>query len=242
MRKFVYLGTLLALSAAVLGCSSKKDNGVAIVPPTVQRVDPLAPLPGQPPAQAEPGAEVSLTRNFYIVFDGSGSMGGGRLRRAKDATKQFLKSLPADVNIGLYVFDWNGSKERIALGPNNHANAEAVIDGISASGGTPLGASIREGTKSLVTQYKKQLGYGDYRLIVITDGAPDDMDDMVDAVKEATKFGMPICTIGIDIGQGHALRTYSLSYKDTQNVAELADALKEAVGELEAFDADSFKK
>jgi Ca-activated chloride channel homolog len=242
MKRFVALCSVFALAMiAMVGCSSRDDTPPQVNPKTVQRVDPLAPVAGQP-APATPQGEVALTRNFYIVFDGSGSMSGDRIRRAKAATKAFLQSLPADVNIGLYVFDSWGQSERVALGPNNKATVEAAVDKVDVGGGTPLGAAIRHGTGALVAQYKKQLGYGDYRLIVITDGAPDSMRDMEDAVTDAAKYGMPICTIGIGIGPNHALRKYSLSYKDTENAAELAEALKEAVGELEAFDADSFKK
>ena len=84
------------------------------------------------PRQATPAGTASLTRNFYFIFDGSGSMSeslnrqckgdrrfGSRLEGAKWAVEQFLPLMPRDVNLGLWVFDSYGNSERVLLGPDN---------------------------------------------------------------------------------------------------------------------------
>src|SRR3989338_2496930 len=68
------------------------------------------------PLEGIEGADVSLNRNMYVIFDGSGSMndncGGDRFDRkidgAKWAVEEFLKTVPQNVNLGLYVFDDHG--------------------------------------------------------------------------------------------------------------------------------------
>lgn len=240
MKRFISCALLGLIVSSLVGCAGSRSgssNEQSGQNQAIQRVDPLAAN-----GQLATAGQVALTRNFYLVFDGSGSMAGDKLRRAKAATLEFLSGLPDDVNIGLYVFDGGGRREVVALGANTKAQVSQAVTSIRAEGGTPLGVAIREGTKSLVAQYQTQLGYGDYRLIVITDGEPDAYYDMADAVKEAAKYGMPICTIGIAIGPDHALRQFSLSYKDTDNAAELTAALKEAAAELDTFDQDQFKK
>ena len=86
------------------------------------------------PRQATQAGEAALTRNFYFIFDGSGSMSeslnkqcqgdkrfGSRLEGAKWAVGQFLPLVSRDVNLGLWVFDSHGNNERVALGPDNRA-------------------------------------------------------------------------------------------------------------------------
>ena len=65
-----------------------------------------------------------MKRNYYVVFDASGSMAeskcSGRetkLAVAKSAFSEFADKLPMDANLGLLVFDGRGIRELIALGP-----------------------------------------------------------------------------------------------------------------------------
>lgn len=198
-----------------------------------------------------PGVAISLTKNFYFVFDGSGSMREGlygscsgdqsfptKMEGAKWAVRELMKKVPLDVNLGLYVFDWSGEREVISLGSNNHQNFLKAVDEISASGGTPLAEAIRFGTNQLVKQYQKQLGYGEYRLIVVTDGLADDIPD---ASLNAIKYGIPIYAIGLCIGNDHPLRQYALSYKAADSAEDLRRGLEETMAELPSFDVKEFK-
>lgn len=206
---------------------------------------------GQPAAEpnrgsAQPTAildgEISLARNFYFVFDGSGSMAGQKLVDAKQAVKEFLKTLPDDVNLGLYVFDRSGEREVLALGSNNRSQFLREIDQVRAGNGTPLGTSIQAGVKKLAKQREKQLQYGEYRLIVITDGDSDWGNPVETGTDEAASQKIPIFTIGFHIGDRHALRKYSITYRNANNLEELRKALEEAAAELDVFDPQSFKK
>ncbi len=197
------------------------------------------------------GAEASLARNFYFIFDGSGSMdsepGGGcrgdqsfgsKLDGAQWAAKEFLTKVPEDVHLGLYVFDRDGRREVVPLGAGNRDAFLGAVNSIRAGGGTPLAAGITFGTERLVEQYKRQLGYGDYRLVVVTDGRADKIPQ---AARYATHFGMPIYAIGLCIDEDHPLRRHAVSYRAADSFADLAEGLEETLAELQAFDVTTFE-
>ena len=199
-----------------------------------------------PLVQDVPGAEASLDKNVYVIFDGSGSMGDNcgsderfrnKLEGGKWALGEFLKKVPEKTNLGLYVFDYSGEREIVPLSSNNRAQFVAAVNAISAGGGTPLAEGMRFGTERLVKQYQKQLGYGGFRLVVVTDG---EADGIPDAALHAAKYSIPIYSIGLCVGADHPLRAYSFSYKAADNIQELAKGLEETLAESNVFDATEF--
>ncbi len=196
---------------------------------------------------------MDLTRNFYFVFDGSGSMKDpppasaqgdhnvpSKIVGAKWAVNEFMKNVPKNVNLGLFVFDAHGEREVLPLGPNNRQKFLDDINAVQAKGGTPLGDAVGKGALALAKQYKRQLGYGEYKLIVITDGEADDRIE--NGITKAIKYNIPIYTIGFGIGPTHSLRKYSISYRSADSAKQVESALEQAAAELDVFDAPSFKK
>lgn len=192
-----------------------------------------------------------LTRNFYFILDGSDSMtentnnhcGGdqrfqNKMSGAVWALEQFLKTVPDDVRIGLYVFDRHGEREAVSLGLENREEFIRAVHGVRPGNGTPLAGAIKFGTRQLVRQYKQQLGYGEYRLVVITDG---EAYEIPDAAIYAAQFGIPIYTIGLCVGENHPLRRFSVSYRAADNFADLASGLSETLAESPSFDTASFE-
>lgn len=250
MKKSIFPGTLLAFSTLVLiGCQpapiSQEEAQTNIVR-TVQNERVEIPLDDK-----MPGVKVSLARNFYFVIDGSGSMAyapentcsgdksfGTKLEGAKWAVREFMQKVPNDVNLGLYVFDSRGSREVVPLGSGNNQRFLQEIENIRASGGTPLAESIRFGTGRLIEQYKKQLGYGEYRLVVVTDGQADSIPE---AALYSIKFGMPIYAIGLCIGNDHPLQRYALSYRAADSSEDLRKGLEQTLAELPNFNVSEFK-
>lgn len=190
--------------------------------------------------------EPSLTRNFYFIIDGSGSMNGddcggqfaSRVEGAKWAVEEFLKSIPDDANIGLYVFDYHSRREVVELEVGNRTDFLEAVRDIEAGGGTPLASSIEFGVDRLVEQFKKQLGYGDYRLIVVTDG---EANKIPSAARYAMRYNIPIYTIGLCMDASHELSRFSVSYQAAGSSEELAKALAETVAESETFDPTVFE-
>lgn len=200
---------------------------------------------------ANSGGEAMLTRNFYFILDGSGSMreptsqqcGGDqsfpdKITGAKWAINKFLEQVPADVNIGLFIFDNYDKREVVPLGPANREAFFKAVGNIDPGGGTPLAMAIRYGTDRLVDQYKKQLGYGEYRLIVITDGQADEIPE---AAIYAAKFGIPIYAIGLCVEANHPLRDFSVSYQAADSFTDLSRGLQDTLAELPNYDVTQFQ-
>lgn len=203
-------------------------------------------------AQPTAGGEASLTRNFYFIFDGSGSMAdsltnkctgdkqfSNRLAGAKWAVKQFLPQVPDDVNLGLWIFDAQGNQERVPLGAGNRDRFLAEVEKVAASGKTPLTESIEQGVSRLVKQREQQLGYGEFRLIVVTDGEATGRP-LSQAVRYARQRQIPIYTIGLCIGEKHELRQYSVSYRAADSIEALKVGLEETLAETPVFDVQTF--
>lgn len=239
---FGLVATMSVAALSMTGCSSPPPPAVQ-APGNTQSATPAVAQPESqtaPANRAEPVGEISLARNFYFVFDGSGSMGGSKLRDAKQAVKEFLTTVPDDVNLGLYVFDYYGDREVLPLAANNRKRFVEEIDKVYDGGGTPLGAAVARGVKTLAAQREKQLQYGEYRLIVITDG--DASDYIETGTDSAAQHLIPIYTIGFHIGERHALRKHSVWYKSANDLHELRKALSEAAAELDVFDPQSFQQ
>jgi uncharacterized protein with von Willebrand factor type A (vWA) domain len=241
---------LLMLLAAALPCGCGED-----APPSSRAAGGAA--PPSPAAEPEPegesayaAGEPSLTRNFYFVFDDSGSMSaqvadqagnhaGTRIEVAKRATIEFLAQVPADVQMGLYALNRG---ELVSLGQDNRDRFVATVRGLGASGGTPLNAAIKKGVDVLVAQRRQQLGYGDFRVIVVTDGESRDGDIAAIAGPYAKKARIPLYTIGFCVSGDHALRRFSVSYRAADSEQDLKKGLEEVAGESESFDPTAFKR
>lgn len=183
------------------------------------------------------GSTMDPSSNAIIVFDGSGSMTGEPIEQAKRAVSAFIAGAPEDLNIGLVVFDnvRPAGSEVVPLGrgPEQRTKLVREISMIQAGGGTPLGSAIQTGANALITQFQKQLRYGDIRLIVVTDGIAGDVRQFNESIKFAGVYHVPIYTIGFRIRSDHPLRQFSEAYFTAQDEAELLGAMEETLAELD---------
>lgn len=199
--------------------------------------------------QAVPVADDLTAANYYIVLDGSGSMeeskcSGGltKMDAAKQAVARFAGQIPDDANIGLAVFDGIGLSERTPLRAGNRADFEKQVRSIIASGGTPLSEAVRLGYDALTIQGLRQLGYGEYHLVMITDGEASDGYEpgrMVDAV--LTQSPVVIHTIGFCIGERHSLNQPGrIAYRAADDPAALERGLAAVLAESPDFTITDF--
>jgi Ca-activated chloride channel homolog len=242
MKKIIFLFyILLTLFVSSCQCPSCPNSSVnssssnASVEQTVITFD----IPG----------EVSLARNFYFLFDCSGSMdencsGERKIEGARNALLHFLKNVSSDANIGLLAFgldEEDGCKEILPISKNNYTSLQKSVSPLEPTGNTPLGRAIFIGTEKLINQYKKQLGYGEYRLIVITDGNATDGNDMVDACQNLSHYGfISLYSIGLCMDSDNPLKDFALSSRDASNYEELEKALIETAAETDVFDSSVF--
>lgn len=183
------------------------------------------------------GSSMDPSSNAIIVFDGSGSMAGEPIGQAKRAVTAFVDSAPDDLNIGLVVFDaarTTGSQVvPLGRGAEQRERLSQEIGNIVAGGGTPLGSAIQTGADALISQFQKQLRYGDIRLIVVTDGIAGDRRMFNESIKFAGVYHVPIYTIGFRIKSDHPLRQFSEAYFTANDEEELLDAMEETLAELD---------
>lgn len=225
---------LLLFLVSFAGCESNAPN----TPGPVVQNQPNANTPKVPvePAPKAVG-KISPDKSFYLVIDGSGSMKdkpstgnfGSKIEGAKWAVKKFVNDVvPADVNLGLYVFDGRGEGERVKLGKNNREKILGEIDQIRADNGTPLNEAIMKATDALVA-----LGYGESYIVVVTDGEATDYNGSQDkGAKYALANDIEIITIGFGMTSKHGLAKSSRSYRNAANPQELLESLKETQGEM----------
>jgi len=190
-------------------------------------------------------------KNYYVVLDGSGSMSsrgcsGNKTRTvvAKESLIAFSGALPLEDNLGLLVFDSKGVSERVALNQNNREEFIKKVKEAGADSGTPLKSAIYKAIDKIKVQAGKQLGYGEYHLVIVTDGEAGYSQDPEGAIQYIIK-NTPIVvhTLGFCIGSNHSLNQEGLTlYKSADNPEELLKGLKEVLAESEEFSVDAFKE
>lgn len=193
--------------------------------------------------------DIRLQKNLYIIFDGSGSMGikkcSGNQRKidvAKEALITFLKTVPNDYNVGLYVFDKKGSREVVPISRLNKELLIATTEKIRNGGSTPLCASIERAKEALLKQKEKQLSYGEYTMLIVTDGEANQVSRLPSIVKPVTDSGITIQVIGFCLGKTHSLKFMVNKYREANSPEELKAALKNVLGEANEFtDMSSFE-
>jgi hypothetical protein len=193
----------------------------------------------------------ALTANYYLILDGSGSMtetecsnDQPKMGIAIHAMEGFIAQIPEQANIGLAVFDSTGLSERVPLAAGNRKQLQQALEAVDADDSTPLRSAITLAYQQLEKQAVSQLGYGEYHLVVVTDGQaqPEDEDprEIVDTVLRESP--VVIHTVGFCIGSDHALnqpgRTY---YAAADSPEALQQGLSAVLAEAPSFDATTFQ-
>jgi len=257
-----YAAALLAAVFALAGCDDSKPPAkpAAAAPAPEKPKGPVSTRPLTPswPAAAQgksdqASASVSgdlFARNYYVVLDASGSMTekgcSGDLTKidaARHALAAFAESLPADANLGLQVFDARGVREQIPLAGGNRARFKSVLAAVRAGGGTPLHTAIAQAYGRLEQQGARQLGYGEYHLVVVTDGEASDGQDPTGAVKAILdRSPIVLHTIGFCIGPKHSLNQPGRTiYRAADNPQQLREHLSDVLAEAPTFAVTGFK-
>lgn len=208
--------------------------------------------PAWPPArdQAPAPAADLFAANYYVVFDGSGSMnekgcsgGDTKIRVAKAALAAFAQAVPAQANLGLQVFDAGGVRERLPLGTGNRDQFTRLVNEVRANAGTPLREAVRQAYLKLQEQGAKQLGYGEYHLVIVTDGQADQGQDPTSEVNRLLgESPIVVQTIGFCIGTQHSLNQPGRTiYRAADNAQELTQGLADVLAEAPQFAVTQFK-
>jgi uncharacterized protein with von Willebrand factor type A (vWA) domain len=202
-----------------------------------------------PPGKTDRIASDLITRNFYVVLDGSGSMNeracrgdGKKIDQAKAALEVFSKAVPRNVNLGLLVFDSRGVSERVPLAAGNREAFMQQVLATNPNGGTPLRGAISIARQRLEEQARRQLGYGEYNLVVVTDGEASSGQDPRQEVNDLlARSPIIVHTIGFCISTHHSLNQPGRTvYKAANDRADLERGLEATLAEAPKFTADRF--
>jgi len=195
-------------------------------------------------------AENLTARNFLLIFDGSGSMWesecAGASRKidvAKRAVTAWSKSVPASANLGLYAFHKQGILT-LPLASGNRDTFMQTIDRIEAGGNTPLAEAMQYAYQTFTEQGRRQLGYGEYIIVVVTDGIANSINLLQSAVDMILSWTpIMIYSIGFCIGDRHSLNQPGRTlYKSADNPEQLRQGLQEVLAESVSFDEGEFSK
>ncbi len=181
------------------------------------------------------------TDNIVIILDASGSMQDkfradetrSKMDAAKEALKEVLAKVPDGTNIGLLVFSGRNIRDEwvYPLGPKDTARLIAAIDLPQPDGGTPLGRYMRIGANRLLEQREKQYNYGNYRLLIVTDGEAQDNDKVAQYTPDILNRQIRVDVIGVDMKTDHKLATDADSYRKADNPGELVAAVSQILAE-----------
>jgi hypothetical protein len=193
-------------------------------------------------------ADNFTAKNYFLIFDGSGSMkksecSGGRRKidAAKAAVVEWSKSVPSDANLGLYAFHTDRTSV-LPLSAGSRDRFIQTVQNIEPGGKTPLSNALAYAYKAFTLQARRQLGYGEYTIVVVTDGIANNEQRLAQNVNTIlASTPITIYSIGFCIGQNHSLNQPGRTiYKAADNPAELSKGLREVLAESETFDETEF--
>ncbi len=203
--------------------------------------------PGLLLGQAPPISESTPDQHIVVVLDNSGSMnvpmkgdrGLTRLQAAKNALRVVLQSLPAHAQVGVVVLNSNNGQNWIVpLAPIDPEHAVQAIDQIKAAGGTFLGSFMKIGTDALL-QSRQNDHYGQYRLLVVTDGEASDPRRVERFLPDILARGITLDVIGVDMASRHSLATRVHTYRRADDPASLTQAVREVFAETSIAAGDA---
>lgn len=186
---------------------------------------------------------IEAGQNVIVVLDDSGSMrqqmrtDDGRISRiqaAKNALSKVVQGLPDDAQLGILLLNnsnnGRGNTWLVPLGPLSATVVLPKIAQIRADGGTPLGSQMKIGADALLDLRQKQI-YGDYRLLVITDGEASDANLLEAYLPDILSRGFSVDVIGVDMAAKHSLAGRAHSYRRADDARSFEKALQEIFAE-----------
>ena len=180
-------------------------------------------------------------QNVVVVLDDSGSMrdrmrkAGRRIRKmdaAKEALVTVLQQLPDDAKVGVVLLNGRIQKQPwlIELGPVDIQSTRQAISQVRANGATPLGQFMKVAADALLDLRSKE-HYGNYRLLIVTDGEAGDGHLVESYLPDIMARGMTVDVIGVDMESDHSLATKVHSYRRADNPESLTQAIREVFAE-----------
>lgn len=189
-------------------------------------------------------ADDRVVDHVVVVLDDSGSMSAymqtaqkSRMETAKSALKEVLSQISDDSELGIILLN---RKWVVPLGKIDRKKLDSTIDTFGPTGGTPLGAAMKEGCDVLLAKRAKDF-YGTYRLLIVTDGEANDQGLVEQYLPDIMARGVTVDVIGLDMGQQHSLATKVKNYRRGDDPDSLKKALAASFAETSLSDEHSLE-
>lgn len=175
----------------------------------------------------------SARGDYVFLLDRSGSMGGTRIAKAKEALVLFLKSLPEDSYFNVISFG-SGSQRMHGKSERNSSKAiELAVKKVEKMGADMGGTEIYEPLETVLKEGVIE-GYARH-VFLLTDGGVSNTNGVISMVRKCTKYCRVHC-IGIGNGASSALiegcatsgKGQSIMISDEENPAEKIIGLLES--------------
>ncbi len=249
-NRWAALGTAWAAVATTAGCpqAPKVDPGLVEVTTAVDRPEILAGKPGEVVLQVkvtarQPARAQRPPLNLAIVIDTSGSMEGEPIEAAKEAVRDVLGRLHSGDRAAIVGF---GSVAKVLGAGTWDSDAPPVelvdaVEKIEAAGTTDLRAGLTAALEA-TSAWRNQDHLS--RIILLSDGKPNDPLGLVDLATLAGSQGMAIVAFGLGIEFDEALLTDMAqasggSYKYLSGADQLAERFQTEILKLETLVARS---
>ncbi len=176
--------------------------------------------------------------NLALVIDKSGSMGGEKLARAREAALEAVRRLSADDLVSLVVYD---NSVRVLVPARRVGDGETLsvaIEGIEASGGTNLHGGVVAGANELRKHIEE--GYA-HRVLLLSDGlanvGPQTPEALGSLGAQLVREGISVTTVGLGLDFNEDLMTRLARRSDgntyfVENSRDLARVFNEELGDV----------
>ncbi|WP_406831792.1 VWA domain-containing protein [Pedococcus sp. KACC 23699] len=223
-------GAVLALTAAALfagatSASAATSPGVTITGIEAKDGNLIGLISASGGATIDPGLKITVSGKDYpvdaitsgqgtpvqrtavLVVDTSGSMGDAGMATVRSAVAAFLKSVPADVRVGLVSFS---GKAVVGLPPTaDQGKVQSAVDNLKSSGETALNDAMVLAVKTLGTT-------GERSILLLSDGG--------DTASRATQ-AQAVAAL-----KANHIRAEAVSFKSTEGNASVLKGFADAGG------------
>lgn len=181
-----------------------------------------------------------------VILDDSGSMkhpmpsGMLRIDAAKQALTAVLSQLPPDTRVGVLALNTRlkGDHWIVPMGKIGDADWQNRVASIKAEGGTMLGEFSKLGADELL-KLRASDRYGDYRLLIVTDGEASDPAVLSSYLPDILSRGLTLDVIGVSMASEHSLASLAHSYRSADDADSLTAAISEVFAETAGDDQSS---
>jgi Ca-activated chloride channel family protein len=182
--------------------------------------------------------QARIPANVAIVLDKSGSMGGDKIKYAREAAIMAIKRLDERDIVSVVSYDSKVQVVVPATSVRNHQSIYNAIRNVHANGNTALFAGVSKGANEL----RKFLSRNKVnRVILMSDGlanvGPQTASELGELGASLAKEGISVTTIGLGLGYNEDLMTRLAGFSDgnhafVENAEDLASVFQYEFGDV----------